>query len=71
MLEHYDAMLAHYGVENGVMVARKHIGWYSSGLFDSSTFRQRVNTMTDPAQIKQEIYDFYQGLLDKPLALAA
>lgn len=26
--EHYDAMLAHYGVHHGVRMARKHLGWY-------------------------------------------
>src|SRR5690606_30612528 len=34
ILRHYDDMLSTYGVENGVMVARKHIGWYSTGLKD-------------------------------------
>lgn len=74
VLEHYDHMLSHYGVENGVMVARKHIGWYSTGLFDSASYRQRVNTLTDPAQVKQAIADFYDGLLNapsEPLTLAA
>jgi len=66
VLEHYDAMLAHYGVENGVMVARKHIGWYSSGINDSAAYRQRVNTLTDPAQVKQEISDFYSKAQEKP-----
>src|SRR5580700_2134437 len=29
---HYEAMLAHYGTNVGVKIARKHIGWYSKGL---------------------------------------
>lgn len=66
VLNHYDEMLSHYGVENGVMVARKHIGWYSSGLFDSATYRQRVNTMLDPNAVKEEITRFYDGLLEHP-----
>ena len=32
VLEHYDAMLEHYGSVTGVKMARKHLGWYSSGL---------------------------------------
>lgn len=65
VLEHYEDMLVHYGVENGVMVARKHIGWYSSGLFDSATYRARINQLTDPALVKQEIAVFYDRLLQK------
>ncbi|MDE3059557.1 MAG: tRNA dihydrouridine synthase DusB [Pseudomonadota bacterium] len=64
VLAHYDDMLTHYGVENGVMVARKHLGWYSSGLTDSASYRSRINTLTDPAQVRQEIRDFYNRHLD-------
>jgi tRNA-dihydrouridine synthase B len=69
VLGHYEEMLSHYGVENGIMIARKHIGWYSSGLSDSATFRHRVNQLTDVALVKREIRDFYQGILDKPAPL--
>ena len=31
VLEHYDAALAHYGVQPGVRMARKHLGWYEIG----------------------------------------
>ena len=67
VLAHYDAMLSHYGEQNGVMVARKHIGWYSAGLFDSATYRARINQLTDPALVRQEIHDFYDSVLDKPV----
>lgn len=70
VLGHYDAMLEHYGVENGVMVARKHLGWYSAGLFDSSSYRQRVNSLTDPEQVRQEIREFYARSQDKPVTAA-
>jgi tRNA-dihydrouridine synthase B len=59
VLSHYDDMLSHYGIGNGLMVARKHIGWYSSGLFDSASYRQRINTLTEPEAVKREIRDFY------------
>jgi tRNA-dihydrouridine synthase B len=66
VLQHYDAMLQHYGAENGIMVARKHIGWYSSGMNDSAAYRARVNTLTDPALVKQEISEFYQERIQDP-----
>ncbi|RZL74690.1 MAG: tRNA dihydrouridine synthase DusB, partial [Sphingomonas sp.] len=36
---HYEAMLEHYGIETGVNMARKHIGWYTKGLHGSAEFR--------------------------------
>lgn len=65
LLEHYEHMLAHYGVTNGVMVARKHIGWYSSGLRDSAGFRQKINTLTDPAIVTHTIREFYDSVTDQ------
>lgn len=71
VLAHYDDMLAHYGEHNGVMVARKHIGWYSSGLFESASYRQHVNTLTDPVEVKQAICEFYDRVQDKPFTHAS
>src|SRR5690606_21472257 len=39
LLEHYRAMLAHYGEDVGVKIARKHLGWYTKGLPGSAEFR--------------------------------
>lgn len=66
VLQHYEDMLSHYGVQNGIMVARKHIGWYSAGLTDSAAFRAHVNTLTDPALVRQEIHSFYEKRLNTP-----
>ena len=49
LLGHYDAMLSHYGVNVGSRIARKHLGWYSKGLYGSSEFRAAVNRCDDPA----------------------
>jgi tRNA-dihydrouridine synthase B len=65
ILNHYDEMLSLYGTVNGVRVARKHIGWYSSGLHSGAEYRQTVNRMTDADQVKEAIRMFYDGLLDK------
>ncbi|HLI22901.1 MAG TPA: tRNA-dihydrouridine synthase, partial [Stellaceae bacterium] len=63
LLGHYEAMLSHYGVNVGVRIARKHIGWYSKGLYGSSEFRAAVNRCDDPAQVKTMIAEFYAPLL--------
>jgi tRNA-dihydrouridine synthase B len=56
---HYEAMLEHYGIETGVNMARKHIGWYTKGLPGSAEFRNKVNQVPDPKQVKAMLADFY------------
>lgn len=65
LLEHYDAMLSLYGVENGVRVARKHIGWYSKGMENSGEFRDRVNRLDDPQQVRTMVRAFYEPQLER------
>jgi tRNA-dihydrouridine synthase B len=59
IIEHYDAMLSHYGSETGVNMARKHIGWYTRGLHGSAEFRNRVNQEPDPRVVKAMLAEFY------------
>jgi tRNA-dihydrouridine synthase B len=56
---HYDAMLEHYGIETGVNMARKHIGWYTRGLHGSAEFRNRVNQEPDHKVVKAMLAEFY------------
>jgi tRNA-dihydrouridine synthase B len=56
---HYEAMLEHYGIETGVNMARKHIGWYTKGLPGSAEFRNKVNQVPDPTQVKAMLAEFY------------
>ena len=48
---HYRGLLAHYGPDIGVRVARKHLLWYGAALVDPAPFRARVVTETDPARV--------------------
>jgi len=59
VLEHYRAMLAHYGREAGARVARKHLGWYSKGLPQSAEFRAAVMREADPARVEAMIGEFF------------
>lgn len=65
VLEHYEDMLHHYGIEAAVRIARKHIGWYTKGLHGSAEFRNHVNRLDDPEQVKSEIRTFYAPLCDQ------
>ncbi len=60
---HYDAMLEHYGTEVGVKMARKHLGWYTRGMFGSAEFRNRVNFIDDPQTVRDELSRFYEPFL--------
>ncbi len=55
LLEHYRAILGHYGQRNGVPIARKHLGWYAKGLFGAAEFRAAVNREPDPAKVETQI----------------
>ncbi len=68
LVEHYRAMLDHYGVETGVKIARKHIGWYTKGLHGSAEFRNKVNFVDDAQQVLGEIDRFYEPLLRRQAA---
>jgi tRNA-dihydrouridine synthase B len=64
VIEHYDAMLMHYGKETGVKMARKHLGWYTKGLSGSAEFRNRVNFIDDADAVVQALRDYYLPLLN-------
>ncbi len=68
LLEHYEAMLSHYGVDIGLKIARKHIAWYSKGLPGSAEFRSAVNQVTAPAAVRALIDSFYQPQLERHAA---
>jgi len=59
LLEHYEAMLSHYGVASGLRVARKHVGWYSKGLPDSAEFRAAFSRINEPGEALAAIHAFY------------
>ena len=66
IIEHYDAMLDHYGEVTGVNMARKHIGWYTKGLTGSAEFRNAVNQQPDARTVKRMLADFYAPHRDQP-----
>lgn len=61
VLEHYESILGHYGVAKGVRIARKHLGWYASGLRDAARFRTEVNRLSDPDAVRRLIIAQFTG----------
>ncbi|MEJ6394881.1 tRNA dihydrouridine synthase DusB [Gymnodinialimonas sp. 2305UL16-5] len=48
---HYEDMLAFYGADLGLRVARKHLGWYMDGAGTPKDLRKRVLTARDPLEV--------------------
>ncbi|MBT3659820.1 MAG: tRNA dihydrouridine synthase DusB [Rhodospirillaceae bacterium] len=65
LIEHYDAILDHYGAQAGVKIARKHLGWYSKGLPNSAEFRSEVFDLLEPDAVRARIRAFYMPLIEK------
>lgn len=63
VLEHYDEMLKYYGAQHGMMIARKHLGWYSGGLESSAEFRSKINKMSN----HEEVIDLIKSYFSKAL----
>ncbi len=61
ILEHFEEMLSYYGNHTGVMMARKHLGWYSAGIKDSSEFRSKVNKLIEYKEIIDLIKSFWNS----------
>lgn len=60
--EHFEDMLDHYGIEPGVKIARKHVGWYSKGLEGSADYRVRINQIESADEFRHVMDDFYRSL---------
>ncbi len=61
-------ILEHYGVQHGVKIARKHVAWYSKGLYGSNEFRTKINFMDDPKDVEAAILDFYTPQIERAAA---
>jgi tRNA-dihydrouridine synthase B len=62
ILEHFEAMLSDYGKHTGMMMARKHFGWYSSGMKNSADFRSAINRSLSEDEITNIVLDFFAKL---------
>lgn len=59
VLEHFQDMLSHYGEHTGLLMARKHMGWYSKGFANSAEFRVAINQATNCNEVNSLIETFY------------
>ncbi|HIE35491.1 MAG TPA: tRNA dihydrouridine synthase DusB [Campylobacterales bacterium] len=58
ILSHFDEMINFYG-DYGAVMFRKHLHTYSKGYKNSASFRDRINKITNPKEIREEIEKFF------------
>lgn len=61
LLEHLDDHYRFYGEYTGVRTARKHIGWYLSGLPGGAAFCARMNLIEDSRSQWQAVADWFDS----------
>jgi tRNA-dihydrouridine synthase B len=59
VLNHISEMIDLYGEQVAIPLARKHIGWYSSGLKGSAEFRAKINVTQGAVNVREAIEIFY------------
>ncbi|EPY00485.1 tRNA dihydrouridine synthase DusB [Magnetospirillum fulvum] len=68
VMDHFEALLVHYGTVSGVRNARKHLAWYSRGLPGSAEFRAGINRLDDPDAVRHALAEFFGVLAEKAAA---
>ena len=58
---HFTEMLRYYGMETGIRIARKHMGWYAAGMPEANIFRNLVNNTLDPTVVETAIHRFFDA----------
>ncbi len=65
ILEHYESMLSHYGLERGRRIARKHLGWYLEKLPSPLTpqyrrdIKGRICRAGTPEEVRDLLWRFF------------
>lgn len=64
LTEHVEKLYEFYGPERGVLIARKHVSWYSKGQKHGAKFRQAFNQLQTVDEQRQTIRVFFEELLN-------
>ena len=68
LMGHLHNLYAFYGERTGVLMARKHISWYSKGQRDGASFRQavnRVDTIQEQLKMTEAFFEHLQQNLQQ------
>jgi tRNA-dihydrouridine synthase B len=67
MGQHLRALHQFYGPDQGMRIARKHIGWYLS-LLNEANWRQRFNTLDSAAAQLDAVANLFETMLQREIA---
>jgi len=70
LIGHLHQLYEFYGEQTGVLVARKHIAWYSKGQTGGGNFRQAINGATTAVEQLQQVRAFLDAAAER-IAVAA
>ena len=65
LLGHLSELYAFYGEYSGCRISRKHIAWYTKGLYASNEFRQKMYQVESTAAQYQVVEDYFNQLLQQ------
>jgi tRNA-dihydrouridine synthase B len=64
LLTHLHRLYEFYGEHTGVLVARKHIAWYSKGQTGGGNFRQAINGATTVTEQLRQVREFLDSVAE-------
>ena len=59
VLSHYTGILSHYGTDQGLRIARKHLCWYIQNFGNSNDVRARISKSNNPDQVIELLQSFF------------
>lgn len=62
LLGHLQQLYAHYGEQDGVRIARKHLGWYAKDRPENAGFRAVVNRAETAAEQMRLAREYFEAL---------
>jgi len=69
LLGHLQDLYQFYGEYSGCRIARKHIAWYTNGLYGSNAFRQAMYVEESTSGQAQVVTRYFEGLLQRNVRL--
>lgn len=59
MLTHLDGLYSLYGQQQGVQIARKHVGWYCSKHYNNNDLRQQFNKLNTASEQHKFVIKYF------------
>ncbi len=65
MLNHIKNLYAFYGESRGVLIARKHVSWYSKGQRHGGAFRHEFNQLATAQAQLEAAQAFFDSVMEQ------